>query len=632
MALLMALFLFAGIMPQRTVQAKSISTNESIVYHYLVDVMGLNTAAACGVLANIEYESNFQPTRVGDNGTSYGICQWHSSRRTDLMIYCTGHGYDYTTLEGQLHFLEYELQKSYKTRVYNKLMSVPNTAQGAYDAGYCWCYYFEIPLNYARISIYRGNLAKNTYWPAYKSGSVSIQPVSMDPRDYKVSYSRVLKYVSGSNMNGTDVKYMQVCLRHLGYTIDVDGYFGPGTASVLKQFQKNSGLTADGICGQATWNALVKAVTVEGGALNIVTQPTDCSAQYGEQVSFTVKADGEGLTYQWQYSDDGGKTWKRSTITKATYAVTLSKSNVNRMVRCIVTDKYKNQETTKAASMKLGTLLTILEQPVDSIVKLGKEAMFDVKADGTGLTYQWQLSDDNGKTWRNSSIKSSHYAVVLSESNINRMVRCVVKDSSGKSVTSKTASMKLLEADITKQPVDCVVELGAQATFRVTAVGSGLRYQWQLSDDAGKTWRNSSVTTANYAVTLNEDNNGRYVRCIVYDKNGGKLVSQSASMKATTGVKPASTSLGITKQPVNCTVTVGEQVRFIVKATGKTLRYQWQLSDDAGKTWRNSSVTTSDYVTTLTEVNNGRYVRCIVTDGSTGKSITSQSAVMKAKA
>ncbi len=537
-AVLLVMLMLVAAIPQGYISARSASTNETLVFRYLVDVMGLNTAAACGVLANIEYESNFNPTRVGDNGTSYGICQWHYSRKTNLMKYCETNGLDYTSLEGQLSFLDYELKKSYKG-IYNYLKSVSNDAQGAYNAGYYWCYHFEIPLNYGRVSVFRGNLARNTYWPAYRNGGAAAQPVSMDPRDYKVSFSRVLKYTGGSLMNGTDVKYVQVCLRHLGYQIDVDGYYGSGTSSVVKKFQKDSGLTADGICGSSTWNALVKAVTVEGGSLSITTQPTDCTAKLGGTVSFTVKAAGEGLTYQ------------------------------------------------------------------------------------------WQLSDDAGKTWRDSTVKTANYAATLTKDNIDRKVRCVVKDKNGKKVTSAAASMKLLDAEITKQPVDAGAALGETVIFKLTAVGSNLTYQWQLSDDGGKTWRNSSVKTSYYAVTVTEENDGRCLRCIVIDKNGGQVISNTVTMKATSGVKPANTTLAITSQPVNCNAKIGGEVSFTVKASGTGLTYQWQLSDDAGKTWRSSAVTTNRYVTTMSDVKNGRYVRCIVTDKN-GKTVTSKSAVMRA--
>ena len=39
---------------------------EREVYDFLTGELNLSTAAACGVLANIEHESNFQPTIFGD--------------------------------------------------------------------------------------------------------------------------------------------------------------------------------------------------------------------------------------------------------------------------------------------------------------------------------------------------------------------------------------------------------------------------------------------------------------------------------------------------------------------------------------------------------------------------------------
>jgi peptidoglycan hydrolase-like protein with peptidoglycan-binding domain len=55
---------------------------------------------------------------------------------------------------------------------------------------------------------------------------------------------------------GNDVKELQ---RFLG--IKDDGNFGPGTEAAVKKWQAANGLTADGIVGPATWNAMGVATT-----------------------------------------------------------------------------------------------------------------------------------------------------------------------------------------------------------------------------------------------------------------------------------------------------------------------------------------------------------------------------------
>lgn len=141
-------------------------SNEQIIYKFLVKKMGYNAAAACGVLSNIKHESSYNPNCNGDSGTSYGIAQWHAGRKTRLIDWCNSNGYDYTTLEGQLYFLQYEL-KTYYPAVHSKMKSAENTAQGAYDAAYYFCYNFEAPANRAARSNTRGNYAKDTLWERY---------------------------------------------------------------------------------------------------------------------------------------------------------------------------------------------------------------------------------------------------------------------------------------------------------------------------------------------------------------------------------------------------------------------------------------------------------------------------------
>lgn len=141
-------------------------SNEELIYLFLTQEMNLNCAAACGILANIRAESSFRPTAYNSSGGSYGICQWTGSRKTRLQNYCKDAGLDYTTLTGQLYYLEYELENHY-TKTLTYIRGVENSAQGAYDAGYYWCYNFEVPANRESRSRSRGETARDTYWPKY---------------------------------------------------------------------------------------------------------------------------------------------------------------------------------------------------------------------------------------------------------------------------------------------------------------------------------------------------------------------------------------------------------------------------------------------------------------------------------
>lgn len=138
-------------------------TNEEKCFMYFTGEMGLSDAAACGIMANIYKESTFNP-KAGSS--YYGLVQWGGGRRSNLFAFCEDNGFSASTMEGQLNFLEHELVGAYSS-VLEYLNSVPNTAQGAYDAAYHFCYYFERPSNKAAKSNSRGELAQGTYFPAY---------------------------------------------------------------------------------------------------------------------------------------------------------------------------------------------------------------------------------------------------------------------------------------------------------------------------------------------------------------------------------------------------------------------------------------------------------------------------------
>lgn len=67
------------------------------------------------------------------------------------------------------------------------------------------------------------------------------------------SYQRSTETLSRVGSRGEEVRQVQRKLRELGlYSGSVDGVYGTGTQKAVKQFQKNCGLTADGIAGPKT--------------------------------------------------------------------------------------------------------------------------------------------------------------------------------------------------------------------------------------------------------------------------------------------------------------------------------------------------------------------------------------------
>ena len=123
---------------------------------------GYSKAAICAIFANMEHESGFRTTALGDSNTSYGLCQWHNDRWTDLKNYCSQHGYAESSIEGQVAFLDYELRNKYQS-VYDKLMSVDDTVDGAKEASKAFTIDFESPKYKEQRAIERAESVP-AYW------------------------------------------------------------------------------------------------------------------------------------------------------------------------------------------------------------------------------------------------------------------------------------------------------------------------------------------------------------------------------------------------------------------------------------------------------------------------------------
>ncbi|MBQ9015433.1 MAG: hypothetical protein IJ109_04870 [Firmicutes bacterium] len=188
------------------------SSNADRIYAYLTGTMGLNMAAAAGVMTNLYAESGMQPNNlenaynaayglsdseytsrvnkgIRSNGKytsgygktryfttdycGYGICQWTSlGRRSALLKLAVKKDVSIADLNMQLEFLKQELQGSYP-QVWATLQNVPNDASGAYLAAAHFCAAFEIPANTNATAASRAKTALATYWKTYSGKSAS---------------------------------------------------------------------------------------------------------------------------------------------------------------------------------------------------------------------------------------------------------------------------------------------------------------------------------------------------------------------------------------------------------------------------------------------------------------------------
>ena len=75
-------------------------------------------------------------------------------------------------------------------------------------------------------------------------------------------------------------------------------------------------------------------------AATITKQPKSVTVEEGEKAKVTVKAVGDGLTYQWYIKNPGKDSYSKSSVTSATYSCKMTDAADGRRVYCVVTDAY----------------------------------------------------------------------------------------------------------------------------------------------------------------------------------------------------------------------------------------------------------------------------------------------------
>ena len=76
--------------------------------------LGYSKANSSGIAGNIFVESSYNPLAVGDNGTSFGLAQWHKTRWQRLNAWAKENNKNPNTFQGQLDYLDWELKNTEK--------------------------------------------------------------------------------------------------------------------------------------------------------------------------------------------------------------------------------------------------------------------------------------------------------------------------------------------------------------------------------------------------------------------------------------------------------------------------------------------------------------------------------------
>ena len=271
----------------------------------------------------------------------------------------------------------------------------------------------------------------------------------------------------------------------------------------------------------------------------ITTQPKSQTVAAGGTATFTVKATGEDLTYQWRYRTATGTTWNNATATgnkTATLKVPVTASKDGYIYCCRVTNAAGTVVSSWATLtvQKEAAKPVITTQPTDVTVAPTAKASFTVAATGAE-SYQWQYRTSSTGTWANATATGNKTATLsMSPANASRdgyQYRCKITNASG-TVYSNVVTLYIKPA-ITAQPQSVEANAGGTAKFTVTANGKDVTYQWQYRTSSSGSWAKATATgnqTDTLSVPATAGRNGYQYRCVVTGKSGKITYSNAATL------------------------------------------------------------------------------------------------------
>ncbi|MEI6715084.1 MAG: autotransporter-associated beta strand repeat-containing protein, partial [Verrucomicrobiota bacterium] len=314
-------------------------------------------------------------------------------------------------------------------------------------------------------------------------------------------------------------------------------------------------------------------------AVSIVSGPDDLVADAGTRASFAVVATGGGqIAYKWERRRGG--TWEGVAGADGAQLVMSEVTPLAEGEYRVIVSNARNS-VTKSAKLVVRVADVITQQPTSQIVNPGDAAVFEVKAKGVDLNYQWYRINSGRNVEAVSGGTDS--TLTVNGASETALYYVQVRHAFGVSV-SETVKLEVRKAvKITKSPGSVGLDSGDSVTLIVKATGSEpLTYRWL---------NGGTVLSGETTDRLVVKSQGNYV--VEVTNPVGTAVSDAAVVTVTEPVT-------ITVQPVKSTVVrVGDTVELAVVATGTpaegetSLSYQWlkiiggvetPLSDGTGVT------------------------------------------------
>lgn len=145
-----------------------------------------------------------------------------------------------------------------------------------------------------------------------------------------------------------------------------------------------------------TSNAVTLTVKQRFG---IIDHPKSITAPVGETVAFTVAAEGEGLTYKWQWYKEATSSWGDTTVegnTTSSIRMEATESRNGYKYRCVITDKNGNTLTSAEAVLTVVTYSKLngykftvpVNGSVDLVSLVGTGWLYGILSCNAGFGYE----------------------------------------------------------------------------------------------------------------------------------------------------------------------------------------------------------------------------------------------------